>query len=31
MIALEQTTASLAKCYMHKSRKIIYPEFYATK
>ncbi|MCL1868378.1 MAG: type II CRISPR-associated endonuclease Cas1, partial [Paludibacter sp.] len=27
MIAAGQTTASLAKCYLGKSRKIVYPSF----
>ena len=27
MVAVSQTTASLAKCYMGESRKIAYPEF----
>jgi CRISPR-associated protein Cas1 len=28
MVAVSQTTASLAKCYMGETRKIAYPEFY---
>ncbi len=31
MIAVQQTTSSLAKCYLGESRKVIYPDFHYAK